>query len=118
MQAEKLEWSLAINDDRIALQLIGELSRHTLLPLWKEFQQKQQRFAFLSHAQMEHTDIYWNLAGITRIDSAGFALLCEMIANCRKMQSAHVILRLENVPPQLFTLADLFNLDDWLKSFI
>lgn len=118
MQAEKLEWSAMQNDDRIALRLVGELSRDTLLPLWKEFTQRQQRFVFLSQTQMTDKDIYWDLAEISRIDSAGFALFCQMIADCRKVQSTEKNLYLENIPTQLLTLADLFNLDNWLKPFI
>ena len=37
-----LKWDLIQNNDKIALQLSGELSRNTLLPLW------QQRASFLS----------------------------------------------------------------------
>lgn len=117
MQAEKLEWSAMQNDDRIALRLVGELSRDTLLPLWKEFTQRQQRFAFLSQMQIAK-NIYWDLGGISRIDSAGFALFCQIMSDCRQAQSTEKNLYLENIPTQLLTLADLFNLDDWLKPFI
>ncbi|WP_439328445.1 STAS domain-containing protein [Lonepinella sp. BR2357] len=112
MQAEKLTWSAVQNNDRITLQLVGELSRDTLLPLW------QQRFAFLSEKQLADNNIQWDLAQIHRIDSAGFALLCDLIAYCKKVMSSHNNITLINVPEQLLTLADLFNLNDWLNPLI
>ncbi|WP_386689747.1 lipid asymmetry maintenance protein MlaB [Lonepinella sp. MS14437] len=112
MQAEKLTWSAVQNNDKITLQLVGELSRDTLLPLW------QQRLTFLSEKQIADKDILWDLAQITRIDSAGFALLCDFIAHCRHIQQPNHRIVLENVPSQLLTLADLFGLTDWLAPFI
>lgn len=115
MQAEKhLKWSAVQNDDRITLPLSGELSRDTLLPLWKEWQQR----AFLSEPQIVDKHLLWDLAQVTRIDSAGFALLCDLISYCRQTQQQDKILTLENVPPQVLTLADLFGLSDWIKPFI
>ncbi|MDH2927610.1 STAS domain-containing protein [Lonepinella koalarum] len=112
MQAEKLTWSAVQNDDKITLRLVGELSRDTLLPLW------QQRLTFLSEKQIADKDILWDLAQIKRIDSAGFALLCDLIAYCRKIKSSEHKIVLINIPKQLLTLADLFNLNDWLTPFI
>ena len=40
-QTQSLRWASQVNNDRITLQLSGELSRNTLLPLW------QQRASFL-----------------------------------------------------------------------
>lgn len=116
MQAEKLEWSVVQNDDRITLRLSGELSRHTLLALRQAFQQRQQGFAFL--AGKVTRNMSWDLAQLSRIDSAGFAVLCEILSDCRRQLDTEQQLRLENVPHQLLTLADLFNLDDWLNAFI
>ncbi len=122
MQAEHdLKWSLEQNNDRIVLRLIGELSRNTLLPLWNAYntrQKERQRDSFLSAEQIADKDIYCDLAQISRIDSAGFALLCDLVAHCRRLQRQNSILLLEDAPPQLLTLADLFGLSDWLKPFL
>ncbi len=122
MQAEHdLKWSLEQNNDRIVLRLIGELSRNTLLPLWNAYNTRPkegQRDSFLSAEQIADKDIYCDLAQISRIDSAGFALLCDLVAHCRRLQRQNSILLLEDAPPQLLTLADLFGLSDWLKPFL
>ena len=60
-----LKWDLIQNNDKIALQLSGELSRNTLLPLW------QQRASFLSEKQTNQSLIEFDLTEINRIDSAG-----------------------------------------------
>ncbi|MCK3657600.1 NTP-binding protein [Pasteurellaceae bacterium Pebbles2] len=112
MQAEKLKWSAVQNDDKITLQITGELSRDTLLPLW------EQRFVLLSEKQIADKDILWDLSQISRIDSAGFALLCDLITHCRRIQHSNHRLIVANAPSQLSTLADLFGLTDWLNSFI
>ncbi|WP_044470555.1 STAS domain-containing protein [Mannheimia massilioguelmaensis] len=119
MQAEKhLKWAAVQNDDRIAFQLAGELSRDTLLPLWNEFQKRQQRSSFLSEKQIVDQNITWDLAQVSRIDSAGFALLCDLINYCQKTQQPGKTLYLENVPSQLLTLAELVGLADWLKPYL
>lgn len=112
-----LTWSTEQNDDKIVLRLSGELSRDTLLPLWNEWKKGGQRASFLSEADIMHRHIRWDLGAISRIDSAGVALLCNLLAYCRQKQQDKTLL-LENVPPQLMTLADLFDLTDWLKPFI
>lgn len=122
MQAENdLKWSLEQNGDRIVLRLIGELSRNTLLPFWNVYHIRkdgEQRDSFLSATQIADKNICCDLAQISRIDSAGFALLCDLIVHCRHLQQKNKILLLENVPPQVLTLADLFGLSDWLKPFL
>ena len=77
-----LKWDLIQNNDKIALQLSG-LSRYTLLPLW------QQR-ASLSEKQNNQSLIEFDLTEINRIDSAGFALLCDfyMIVSSYQIKSA------------------------------
>ena len=67
------------NNDKIALQLSGELSRNTLLPLW------QQRVFFLSEKQNNQSLIEFDLTEINRIDSAGFALLCDFLHDCEQL---------------------------------
>ena len=51
-----LKWDLIQNNDKIALQLSGELSRNTLLPLW------QQRASFLSETKLTQAYIEWDLS--------------------------------------------------------
>ncbi|MDG2943138.1 STAS domain-containing protein [Bisgaard Taxon 10/6] len=111
-QAEKLTWSTAQNDDKMALRLIGELSRDTLLPLW------QQRFAVLSDKQIARQNVIFDLSTITRMDSAGFALLCDLIHQVRRVQEPDKTLTIEHAPSQLLTLAELFDLDQWLSGFL
>ena len=50
-----LKWDLIQNNDKIALQLSGELSRNTLLPLW------QQRASFLSEKLANQSTIEFDL---------------------------------------------------------
>ena len=40
-ETQSLHWESQVNDGKMTLQLSGELSRNTLLPLW------QQRASFL-----------------------------------------------------------------------
>ncbi|MDD7544029.1 lipid asymmetry maintenance protein MlaB [Actinobacillus porcinus] len=110
----KLTWSAIQNNDKIALRLAGELSRNTLLPLWNEWK-RQQRFAVLSTSQMATHVIEWDLSSLTRMDSAGFALFSELLHDIQKMAVSQKII---NVPDELMTLAELFDLDNWLKTFI
>lgn len=105
-----LNWDFVQNDDKIALRFFGELSRNTLLPLW------QQRASFFSEIKRNQPIIEWDLSGITRIDSAGFALLCNFLHDSQKLPNKTVCL--VNPPQQLLTLADLVNLSDWLAPFI
>lgn len=104
-----LKWDLIQNNDKIALQLSGELSRNTLLPLW------QQR-ASLSEKLANQSIIEFDLTNIKRIDSAGFALLCDFLHDSEQLPNKKV--RLINPPEQLLTLADLVNLSHWIGTFI
>ena len=105
-----LKWDLIQNNDKIVLQLSGELSRNTLLPLW------QQRASFLSEKLENQSIIEFDLTNIKRIDSAGFALLCDFLHDCEQLPNKKV--RLINPPEQLLTLADLVNLSHWIGTFI
>ena len=105
-----LKWDLIQNNDKRALQLSGELSRNTLLPLW------QQRASFLSEKLANQSTIEFDLTNIKRIDSAGFALLCDFLHDCEQLPNKKV--RLINPPEQLLTLADLVNLSHWISTFI
>ena len=105
-----LKWDLIQNNDKIALQLSEELSRNTLLPLW------QQRASFLSETLANQHIIEFDLTNIKRIDSAGFALLCDFLHDSEQLPNKKV--RLINPPEQLLTLADLVNLSHWISTFI
>ena len=105
-----LKWDLIQNNDKIALQLSGELSRNPLLPLW------QQRASFLSEKLANQSTIEFDLTNIKRIDSAGFALLCDFLHDSEQLPNKKV--RLINPPEQLLTLADLVNLSHWIGTFI
>ena len=111
-QTQSLRWASQVNNDRITLQLSGELSRNTLLPLW------QQRASFLLEGQSSGQTILWDLTQITRIDSAGFALLCEFLQYNQTLLVKEQTQILQNPPSQLLTLADLFGLSDWIAQFI
>ena len=56
------------------------------------------------------------LTEINRIDSAGFALLCDFLHDCEQLPNKKV--RLISPPEQLLTLADLVNLSHWISTFI
>ena len=105
-----LKWDLIQNNDKIAFQLSGELSRNTLLPLW------QQRASFLSEKLANQSIIEFDLTNIKRIDSAGFALLCDFLHDSEQLPNKKG--RLINPPEQLLTLADLVNLSHWIGTFI
>lgn len=107
-QEKRLQWAAFREDNQIVLQIIGELSRNTLLPLW------QQRDSFLAQAQ-NLPIIRWDLSQLERIDSAGFAFLCELIQQCQQSQPQ---MSLENVPEQLLTLSQLFGLQKWINPFL
>ena len=82
-----LKWDLIQNNDKIALQLSGELSRNTLLPLW------QQRASFLSEKLANQSTIEFDLTNIKRIDSAGFALLCDFLHDSEQLPNKKVRLK-------------------------
>ena len=60
---------------------------------------------FLSEKQNNQSLIEFDLTEINRIDSAGFALLCDFLHDCEQLPNKKV--RLINPPEQLLTLADL-----------
>ena len=111
-ETQSLHWESQVNDGKMTLQLSGELSRNTLLPLW------QQRASFLLEGQLDGQMIVWDLSQITRIDSAGFALLCDFLQHNQTLLTKAQRQILQNPPSQLLTLADLFGLSDWITQFI
>ena len=111
-ERQSLHWESQVNDGKITLQLSGELSLNTLLSLW------QQRASFLLKGKSSGQTILWDLTQITRIDSAGFALLCEFLQHNQTLLSKDQTQTLQNPPSQLLILADLFGLSDWITQFI
>lgn len=107
-----LTWVIKQSDDKIILQLVGELSRDTLLSLW------EQRASFLSKENIEKISLDIDLSEIVRIDSAGVALLCNLVQEYKTQFGNNVSILLSNVPTQLITLVDLYGLSSWLTPYI
>ena len=107
MKPEKtLQWSVFQNNESQVVQLKGELTRATLRPLW------EQRASFLQ--TNANQALYWDLAQLARIDSAGFAFLTELLNHYGK-QTTNSLIR---VPEVIKTLAELYGLNDWIKQYI
>lgn len=104
--AKPLQWHVQQNNESVFVKLSGDLTRDTLLPLWK------QRASFLSPKDTQH--IYWDLSDLKQIDSAGFTLLIELLHQYQKHSSNCLI----NPPEAINTLADLFDLNNWLSPFL
>lgn len=101
-----LQWNIQQNSESVMVQLFGELTRDTLLPLWK------QGVALLSPKPNQH--IYWDLQALTQIDSAGFSLLIELLHHYQKQNPNCII----NAPKVIQNLAELFDLDQWFSHFL
>lgn len=101
-----LKWDIQQNSENLVVNLFGDLDRNTLLPLW------EQRASFLSPKKEQQ--IYWNLQGVTAMDSAGFTLFAELLNQYQKNNVNWVI----NSPESLKKLADLFDLTSWLSPFL
>lgn len=101
-----LQWHIQQNNESVIVRLSGELTRDTLLPLW------QQRAVFLSPTANQH--LYWDLKELTRIDSAGFTLLAELLHHYQKQNQNCII----NVPDSVQKLAELYDLADWFSPFL
>lgn len=106
---ENLHWEFHQNNESIVLQLSGELSRNTLLPLWHDY------FSFLSSSKFDKQYLSLVLSDLTHIDSAGFAFLCELIEEVKDRVS---LLKIVSYPNQLIILANLFGLSNWIKPFL
>ncbi|TDQ57910.1 phospholipid transport system transporter-binding protein [Mesocricetibacter intestinalis] len=111
-KATDLTWSITSKNDKIAFGLKGELTRNTLLPLWR------QRSSLFARIREGEQDVYCDLSALSGLDSAGFALFCDILAECRSRLAPQYKLQLENIPSQLLTLAELYDLKDWLQAFI
>lgn len=101
-----LQWHIQQNNESLMVQLSGELTRDTLLPLWK------QRASFLSPKSSQH--IYWDLKELKHIDSSGFTLLTELL-HFYQQKNQNCLL---NVPPAVCSLAELFDLTEWFATFL
>lgn len=106
MPQKTLQWDIQQNNESLFVKLSGELTRDTLLPLWK------QRASFLS--PKANQSLYWDLKEVTRVDSAGFTLLAELLNHYHKIIPNSLI----NTPDSVKTLADLYDLDGWFEQFI
>lgn len=109
-----LKWELQTQDDIIRIHLMGEFTRDTLLAL------DQQRTTLMNKIT-NYAQICWDLSEITRIDSAGFALLCEVLHQCQNrigQSDKNIKIKVIHCPTQLLTLSDLFGLSRWLQQFL
>lgn len=77
-----------------------------MFPLWK------QRASFLLPKANQH--IYWDLKNLETIDSAGFALLTDLLNHYQKNNPNIVI----NQSESIIKLAELFDLSQWLAPFL
>ncbi|MFC0322683.1 lipid asymmetry maintenance protein MlaB [Gallibacterium melopsittaci] len=110
MSEIELRWQLEQFDQQAIVSLIGVLNRHTLLPLW----QQRQQFVLRQNTELTNCQkIVWDLRQINHIDSAGFALLTELLTLNPVDQ-----VELVNIPEQCLNLAALFSLKGWLEKYI
>lgn len=91
----QLNWTR--NGERLALQ--GELDQGTLNSLWQEQAQAMQNVSVI------------DLSGVSRVDTAGLALLIHFIEQAKQSGQA---VRLDSVSENLRTLVQLYNLPDGL----
>lgn len=101
-----LQWRIQQNNESVIIQLFGDLTRDTLLPLW------QQRASFLSPKANQH--LYWDLKNLQRLDSAGFTLLAELLNHYQKHNRSCLI----NTPDAIKSLVELFDLTEWFSPFL
>lgn len=108
MQEAPLLWEIAseVNDTHIMIK--GELSRFTLLPLWQALVLQEKR-----HFPYDKS-LIWHFNEISHLDSAGFALLCDLLRQGENAQGQQIA----DCSPQFLTLADLFGLSPWVKGFL
>ena len=106
-----LKWDLIQNNDKIALQLSGGA-----IPQHVCYHYGNNVLLFYQKSKTIKVSLNLILTEINRIDSAGFALLCDFLHDCEQLPNKKV--RLINPPEQLLTLADLVNLSHWISTFI
>lgn len=101
-----LTWNIREDNNALIIDINGNLTRNTLFPLW------EMRCSFLDSVASK-LPIYWNLENISKIDSAGFALLVELI----NFYSNNNITYITIIPKNIKDLVILFGLEDWLSQF-
>ncbi|TCJ97930.1 phospholipid transport system transporter-binding protein [Volucribacter psittacicida] len=116
--AKVLQWEVVEQDAIIHIHLVGELTREHLLSLYEQQQP-------LLHKCVKAHQIYWDLKQVTRIDSAGFAFLCDLLHQSQtnlgggdSLDHTTKQVVINNAPSQLLTLSDLFGLSAWVKQFL
>lgn len=106
--ASPLHWDIQSEDCHTHIYIKGELSRFTLLPLWQVYAPKKgQCFS-------QDLPIIWHFGDIYHLDSAGFALLCDLLHQGENAPSQ----RIADCSQQFLTLTDLFGLTPWVKGFL
>jgi phospholipid transport system transporter-binding protein len=86
---------------RDSIQLLGELSRHTVMSF-----SHQQLKTLLQSAKLQI-----DLSGLTKVDTAGLAWLLQMVETAAKRGCA---LQLTHLPPDLVKLAMLSGVTNFL----
>lgn len=89
--SQQLSWSR----EGETLKLSGELDQDLLNPLWDQ-----------RHDAMQGVTLI-DLSGITRVDTAGVALLAHLVAEGEKLGAS---VRLHGASDNVVTLAQLYNL--------
>ncbi len=101
-----LTWDIQQDNQKVHCRIQGPLNRFTLAPLWQALE-KQACFP-------QNVHYVWHLDKITHLDSAGFALLCDLLRFGEQQGTQSIV----ECTPQILTLADLFSLTPWLKAFL
>ncbi|ERF78758.1 STAS domain-containing protein [Gallibacterium anatis] len=110
MSDDNLIWQLEQVEQQAVVTLNGILNRETVPQLW----QQRQQFSLKANADLQSCQqLVWDLQQISHIDSAGFALLTELLL----LNPAEKV-RLINLPEQCKNLAALFSLDQWLHHYL
>lgn len=110
MNEIKLTWQVSCTDEQAVVTLSGVLNRHTVPDLWQE----REQFVLQRQPQLQRCRLLeWDLSAISHIDSAGFALLTELLRLNPPEQ-----VKLVNAPTQCLNLAALFSLKTWLAQYI
>ncbi|SMB88317.1 phospholipid transport system transporter-binding protein [Pasteurella testudinis DSM 23072] len=104
------EWNISNSEPGCCLQLKGELTRSTLLPLWQQRAALFAENAFLS----PESCLYIELNHLQTVDSAGFVLICEILHH----YSQYTTVKLRAVPHLVRDFAELYDLEQWLTPFI
>ncbi|TNG94520.1 STAS domain-containing protein [Pasteurellaceae bacterium USgator11] len=99
------KWQISSSENAYCLQLAGDLTRSTLLPLW------QQRTSLF---QTQKSCLEMKLNQLGTVDSAGFVLICEILHRYSELGEVKLV----DVPHLVLDFAELYDLDQWLKAFI